>query len=212
MEIFFDVDTQNDFMNKDGALYVPDAESLKPNLKKLTQYALENDIKILGSIDKHFGTEEYKGREGELQKYGGPFPDHCMKLTPGINKIPETSVIDSTFIENKLKGSYDDSELKTIVNSHTAVFFEKQSYDVATNPNFERVIKMLGVKKAYVSGVAEDYCVSAAVLAMRKMGIEVVLIMDAMKGVDIPKGKLGEERQKMAKVGVGHMITEEVLK
>ena len=34
--IFYDVDTQNDFMKEDGALYVPGAESIKENLEKLT--------------------------------------------------------------------------------------------------------------------------------------------------------------------------------
>ena len=37
--IFWDVDTQYDFMKADGKLYVPDAEQLIPNLKKLTDYA-----------------------------------------------------------------------------------------------------------------------------------------------------------------------------
>ena len=42
MKIHYDVDTQNDFMNPSGALYVPDAESIKPNLKKLTDHAKKN--------------------------------------------------------------------------------------------------------------------------------------------------------------------------
>ncbi len=92
MRIFYDVDTQNDFMNKDGALYVPGAEEIKPNLRKLTKYARENRIQVIGSVDKHFGTTEYKEREGELQKWGGPFPYHCMKNKCGQEKIFETVV------------------------------------------------------------------------------------------------------------------------
>ena len=37
--IFWDVDTQYDFMKADGKLYVPDAEHIIPNLKRLTDYA-----------------------------------------------------------------------------------------------------------------------------------------------------------------------------
>ena len=37
--LFWDVDTQYDFMRADGKLYVPDAERLIPNLKRLTDYA-----------------------------------------------------------------------------------------------------------------------------------------------------------------------------
>ncbi len=37
--IFWNVDTQFDFVSPDGKLYVPGAELLKPNWKKLTQLA-----------------------------------------------------------------------------------------------------------------------------------------------------------------------------
>src|SRR3989344_4924987 len=88
--IFWDVDTQNDFMHKDGALYVPDAELIIPNLAALTEIARKNNIPVLGSVDRHFGTEEYKAREGELARWGGSFPDHCMNNSKGQLKIDET--------------------------------------------------------------------------------------------------------------------------
>ena len=42
MRIFFDVDTQVDFILKKGSLYVPRAEDIIPNLKKLTE--LDDDV------------------------------------------------------------------------------------------------------------------------------------------------------------------------
>jgi len=90
--IFFDVDTQNDFMNKDGALYVTGAELIKPNLEQLTDFAKLNNIPVLGNVDRHFGTIEFKEREGELQKWGGPFPNHCMHGEIGQLKIYETTL------------------------------------------------------------------------------------------------------------------------
>ncbi len=92
MRIFYDTDTQEDFMSETGALYVPGAEEIRPALKKLTQYAIENNIPIIGSVDRHFGTDVWKDSEGELQRWGGPFPDHCMDNTSGFEKIPETFV------------------------------------------------------------------------------------------------------------------------
>ena len=96
MRIFYDVDTQNDFMNKNGALYVPDAELIKQNLALLTNHAKQNHVLVLGSVDKHFGTEEYKHREGELKRWGGPFPDHCMENALGQLKINETTLVKSS--------------------------------------------------------------------------------------------------------------------
>jgi nicotinamidase-related amidase len=92
LRIFFDVDTQNDFMNIDGALYVPDAELIKPNLKLLTDFAKANFIPVLGSGDRHFGTPEFKHREGELKRWGGPFHNHCMDGTMGQLHIEETTL------------------------------------------------------------------------------------------------------------------------
>lgn len=281
MKIFFDVDTQNDFMNKDGALYVPNAELIKPNLAKIREFARKNrGIFVMGSVDVHFGTEEYKERETELQRNGGPFPDHCMCMygTGGINKIDETVIDDSPhvgdltfYIDNPLitkrtreeiKAEYDEmnkwneeariqleikfgiklsketvftdehvnKELKRehtgiceqslesaleIVRNHPknwdimSIYFEKQSYDVFTNPNAEELLKRANVTEAVVYGVATDYCVKAAVLGMQKRGIQCYVVEDAIKGVspDTTKSALEE----MVNAGAKFVTTKEVI-
>ena len=77
MRIFYDVDTQNDFMNKDGALYVPEAESIRENIRLLTEHARTKKIKIAGSVDAHSENDP----EFEI------FPPHCVKGTEGQKKI-----------------------------------------------------------------------------------------------------------------------------
>jgi len=87
MKIFYDVDTQYDFMKEEGRLYVPGAESIIDNVGMLTMFAVKNSIPIIGSMDRHFGTEEYKHREEEFKAHGGPFPYHCMDRSLGQKKI-----------------------------------------------------------------------------------------------------------------------------
>lgn len=173
--IFFDVDTQNDFIKKDGALSVPHAEALIPNLKKLTDYAVKNDITIIGSVDRHFDDDP------ELIKNGGQFPEHCMDGTIGQKKIPETTTKDIIFVENK---EYDIDYLNT-TRKHKQIIFEKQDYNVETNLNFFKLMGLIKPKKAFVYGVATDYCVKAAVLCLRNLGLEVYLIEDAIEAVNI---------------------------
>ena len=48
--IFWDVDTQVDFMLPGGKLYVPGAEKLLPNLKLLTDAARRNEVSLLGRV------------------------------------------------------------------------------------------------------------------------------------------------------------------
>ena len=239
--IFYNVDTQHDFMNKDGALYVSDAELIKPNLVKLTEFARKNNILIVGSVDRHFGTKEYKGREGELARWGGPFPDHCMDNTTGQLKIDETArpVFPSERIHSNLYSySYfhphyldervDEESLKKITSDVrqlegvksgfeeicVGLFFEKQSCDVFTNPAIERFLDIAEVKEAVVYGVATDYCVKAAVLGMQKRGIQTLVVEDAIKGIapETIEKAIKEMKQAGAKFITIKQVLEEIVK
>jgi len=222
--IFFDVDTQADFMYKKwfispekevkGALYISGAEEILPALKKVIDYAREKHFPIVGSVDKHFGTEDYKSREGELKRWGGPFPDHCMNGTLGQEKIDETSVIDPTsgwkgqmlgYLHlthpHYLDGKVNEELLKRHADQSTfSLFFEKQSYDVFTNPALERFLEIAGVERAIVYGVATDYCVKAAAVGMAKRGIEVYVLKDAIKAISPDTEKQALEEMKNAGV------------
>jgi len=184
MKIFYDVDTQNDFMNKDGALYVPDAELIKPNLKLLSEYATLNKIGVIASVDNHYGTLVMKEMEGELAKWGGPFPDHCMMGTVGQRKIKETELANTIIIE-------------------------KQSYNVFTNPAAEILLRGLNVKEAVVYGVATDFCVKAAVLGMQAREIQCYVAVDAIKGVFADKSQAALEE--MVNAGAKLVTTKQIL-
>ena len=183
--IFYDVDTQNDFMNEDGALYVLGAEEIKPILKEITDYARENNYPILGSVDRHFEDD------AELKRNGGPFPDHCMDGTFGQKKIDEINV-KTYFIENygepicqENAGIYywNGEDTTNRIKKGFQVYFEKQHNDVFTNESFRFALKRMGTERAIVYGVATDYCVKAAAIGMKKRGIDVYVLEDAIKGV-----------------------------
>ena len=94
--IFWDVDTQYDFMRADGKLYVPDAEQIIPNLERLTNYAHAHAIRIVASADDHvMGHAEISDKPD----WQTTFPPHCMRDTPGQRKIPATALQDPLLIE-----------------------------------------------------------------------------------------------------------------
>ncbi len=198
--IFWNVDTQYDFIEPNGALYVSGAETIKPSLEKLTRYARQKRIKVLGSVDAH--TE----KDPELQANGGPFPFHCLAGTPGQKHIPETTPQNPLYVQNR---SYSNAELEEILAHKGEIIFEKQHYDVFTNPNTAEVLRRFGIKTAIVYGVATDYCDKAAALGLHKLGIEVYLVEDAIRPVTEEGGK--QALRELYFMGVKPVTTAQVL-
>ncbi len=78
--VFFDIDTQYDFMDPAGRLYVKGSESIAANLKKLTALADRRGITIVSTCDWH------AAHDPEFAS----FPPHCVRNTRGARKIEET--------------------------------------------------------------------------------------------------------------------------
>src|SRR5437764_15358630 len=51
--VFFDVDTQNDFVLPAGALYVPGAEKIIPVVGRLNQCAADRGHRVISTVDAH---------------------------------------------------------------------------------------------------------------------------------------------------------------
>ncbi len=163
--VFVDIDTQFDFMGPQGSLYVPDAEEIIENIKKLFKYAKELKIKILSSTDAH------KVDDPEFKF----FPAHCVKDTLGNQKIEASTCKDKIVIEN-VKQDIIESML-----NHEQIIIEKQSHDIFDNRNSDKIIVELNASDYVVFGVATDYCVKVAVLGLLKRGYKVTLVTDAIK-------------------------------
>jgi nicotinamidase/pyrazinamidase len=76
--IFWEVDTQADFMLPGGKLYVPGAERLLPNIRRLTDAARQGRVFLVSHGCFHIKDDpEFK-----------TFPPHCIKGTAGSAYIP----------------------------------------------------------------------------------------------------------------------------
>jgi len=202
--IFWDVDTQYDFMMELGNLYVPDAESIIPNLEKLTQYARTHSIPILGSVDEH--TEENTELSAEPD-FQDTFPPHCIKGTLGQEKIDATKPRNPLWIESQ---QYDGTELSRLVKEHDGeIIFTKQKFDVFSNPNVNAVLDIVKPENIVVYGVALDVCNAYAIEGfLKRGGYKISLVEDATKPINPEKGK--ELIEKWKSEGVQILTTEEV--
>jgi len=191
--VFVDIDTQFDFMNPRGNLYVPDAEDIIDNIKKLFDYAKEHKIKILSSTDAHMVDDP----EFNL------FPAHCVKGTPGNQKIEASTCNDNITIENR------EQEITESIMNHDQIIVESQTFDIFESTNTDKIVKKLDAQNFVVFGVATDYCVKAAVLGLLKRGYNVSLVADATTAITIK----GEEQSlnEMKDAGAVYTTTKDVI-
>jgi len=189
--IFFDIDTQHNFMHKGGKFYVPDAEKIIPKLGRITGFARKNNISIVASID--------------LQKSGEEILTNYAAQANGYRKIPETTLPNAKIIPDY---ELENEQLKDILEKHSRFWIFKKKNDVFSNPNTKEIIK--NAKRACVYGVATDYCVKAAVLGLRSMNIETYVIKDAIK----PAFRKNEKKdlELFRKKGAKLITTEQLIK
>ena len=179
--IFWDVDTQYDFMRADGKLYVPDAEQIIPNLRRLTDYAHGHGIRIVASADDHVtGHRELS----DTPDFKQTFPLHCMRDTPGQKKIPETALKTPLVIEPERQ---DPKPLTERVRAHSGdILFHKHWFDVFTNANVLPVLDVLDPADVVLYGVAMDVCDRYAIegLLQHRPQARLFAVSDAMKAID----------------------------
>jgi nicotinamidase/pyrazinamidase len=175
--IFWDVDTQHDFMRATGKLYVGDSEAIIPRLGELTDYAHRRGIRIVASADDH----EPGHRElSEAPDFRESFPEHCMRGSPGQRKIAETTLRDPLVIE-------PDQPLPSGVARHEGDFLiHKHWFDVFTNPHVVPLLELLDPADIVLYGVALDVCNRYAVegLLRHRAGTRVHLVTDATRAID----------------------------
>ncbi len=170
--IFWDVDTQIDFMDRNGRLYVPGAESIIPNLSKLTQWAKQHHILVVASMCAH------QKDDPEFQQY----PPHCLVGTAGQKKIPETLLASQFVIPTR------PVDIPKDLLDYDQVIVEKQQLDVFTNPNAEALLAAFGTEREIVLyGVVTEICVACAASGLLDRGYRVTLLQDAVRHLDDAK-------------------------
>jgi len=183
--VFWDVDTQVDFMRSSGKLYVPGSEEIIPVLKRLSDYAHARGIRIIASADDHVpGHRELS----EAPDWRESFPEHCMRGTPGQRKIEETSLRNPLVIEPE---PADPVALAARVRAHDGdILFHKHWFDVFTNLNVLPVLDALAPRRIVLYGVALDVCDRYAVEGLLRLrpAIALTLVTDAVRAIDSDTG------------------------
>ena len=125
-KVLWEVDTQRDFMLPGGALYVPGAERLIPNLRKLVDLARAGRAFLISSACQHTPDDaEFK-----------LFPPHCVRGTPGAQLIAEARTDKVSTVPNDPRFTLPNDLL-----TYQQVLLEKQTLDVFQNPHTATIVE-----------------------------------------------------------------------
>lgn len=163
-----------------GKLYVPGAEKIIPNIRRLVDEARAGRVFLVSSGDAHAPDDpEFK-----------LFPPHCVKRTSGAEIIPEG------LTPRRLTVPNDASfKLPRELSEYQQIILEKQTLDVFDNAKAGELVGLLGLNVEYVVfGVVTEYCVNCAVKGLAERGSKVAVVRDAIETLKPEEGNraLGE--------------------
>ena len=173
--VFWEVDTQADFMLPGGKLYVPGAERLLPNIRRLTDAARQDRVFLVSSGCYHTQDDpEFK-----------TFPPHCIQGTPGSAVVPEALTEKVVTIPNDSAAT-----LPRDLSPYQQIHLEKQTLDIFASRHAAELVKRLGHDTEFVVfGVVTEYCVRLAAKGLLERGHRVSVVKDAIKTLKAEEGE-----------------------
>jgi nicotinamidase/pyrazinamidase len=175
------VDVQNDFC-PGGALAVPNGHEVIPVINRLLRH------RWLSIATKDWHPAEHSSFEA----HGGPWPSHCVQETPGAELHPEL----------------DATKIKLIITK--ASQRDKDAYSGFDGTELAKILREKGVQRVVVCGLATDYCVRATAHDALKEGFEVLVLEDAIRGVEVNPGDCQHAIDELRKAGAQVIVSSDL--
>ena len=176
--VLWDVDTQVDFMLPEGKLYVPGAEETAPAMRQLVEAARAAGLIHVASADDHELTDPEISDDPDYQN---TYPPHCLRGTPGAERIPETEQGDPLPLSLV---PYPPGLVPDLVSGRREILLLKKNFNVFTNLNTDPLLEALDPDEIVLFGVATDVCDDAAIRGFLQRGRKVRFVEDAARGLD----------------------------
>jgi len=172
--IFWEVDTQADFMLPGGKLYVPGAERLLPNIRRLTDAARHGEVFVVSHGCFHTVDDPEFAR----------FPPHCIEGTAGAKYVPEALTEKVAVVPNR-----ESATLPSDLSQFQQVLLQKQTLDIFGSRHAEALVKRLPSTAEFaVFGVVTEYCVRFAAKGLLERGRRVCIVRDAIETLNTEEG------------------------
>lgn len=157
------VDVQNDFL-PGGALAVPRGDEVVSVLDRCARRFAQAGLPVFATRDWH------PPQHCSFRAAGGPWPPHCVAGTPGADFAPALALPAQAVVVSKARDPAQDA------------------YSGFAGTSLAQQLRAAGVRRVFVGGLATDYCVLHTVLDALAAGFEAVLLVDAVRAVDVGPG------------------------
>jgi len=193
--IFWEVDVQADFMLPGGHLYVPGAEKLLPNIRRLTDAARQDRVFLVSHGCFHTPNDpEFK-----------IFPPHCVKGTAGAELVPEALTDHVARVPNEA-----GAKLPEDLSKYRQILLEKQTLNIFESRHADALVKQLGTQPEFiVFGVVTEYCVSFAAKGLLQRGRRVAVVRDAIETLKPEDGQ--KTIEELTRLGARLITTDQAL-
>jgi nicotinamidase/pyrazinamidase len=194
--VLWEVDTQADFMLPGGKLYVPGAERLLPNIRKLADAARQGHVFLVSHGCYH----------GEDDPEFKMFPPHCIKGTTGAGLVPEALTQRVITVANE-----PTDALPHDLSQHQQIHLEKQTLDIFESQHAGKLVERFDPHAEFVVfGVVTEYCVRFAAKGLLERGRRVSVVEDAIETLKAEDGH--RTVAELLALGANFITTDQALK
>ena len=175
------VDVQNDFLTG-GSLAVPSGDLVIPVLNRAITLFGRQSLPIYATRDWHpFNHCSFK-------QHGGTWPPHCVAESKGAAfaaqlELPQTAIIVSK-----------------------ATTAEKDAYSGFDGTTLASQLRSYGIDRLFIGGLATDYCVLNTVKDALLQGFKVVLLLEAIRAVELRAGDGQKAIDEMIELGAEPLL------
>lgn len=157
------VDVQSDFL-PGGRLAVPRGDEVVAVLNGCLAAFRKLGLPVVATRDWH------PPDHCSFRLQGGPWPPHCVAGSQGADFAPPLQLPTDAIVISKATGRQSDA------------------YSGFEGTELDRLLRQAGVGRIFVGGLATDYCVLNTVRDAMRLGYQTVLLLDAIRAVDVHAG------------------------
>lgn len=177
-------DIQKDFL-RGGALPVPLGNQIIPVINDYVRRFKKAKLQIYASRDWH------PADHMSFKSQGGIWPPHCIQKTSGAKFHSDLKLPSDAFIVSK------------------ATDPKKESYSAFDGTTLSELFQDNGIKRFFICGVATDYCIVNTVVDGLKLGFKAVILMDAVRGINVKPSDVENAVKMMTQNGAQQAVSDD---